>query len=65
MDVCVRYISEERILERRCLPPPDLRTETDPVYETLCWLEYRMMDNAPKNAVIPSVNASPLRFKYL
>jgi hypothetical protein len=31
-----------------CLPPPHLRTETDPIYETLCSIEYRTMDKVQK-----------------
>jgi hypothetical protein len=29
------------------------RTETDPVSETLCFLEYRMMEKVQKNSVNP------------
>jgi hypothetical protein len=34
--------------QSRCLPSPHLRTETDPISETLCSLEYRMMENVQK-----------------
>jgi hypothetical protein len=37
-----------------CLPPSHLRTETDPVPETSCNVEYRMIDKS-KNQLIPSV----------
>jgi hypothetical protein len=42
------------------LPPPHLRTETDPVSETLCFLviEFRTMDKVQK----PSINKLYLIF---
>jgi hypothetical protein len=41
-----------------CLPTSHLMTETDPVSETLCSLEYRTMDKVQK-LVIPNVIHHP------
>jgi hypothetical protein len=45
--------SFQRTEQSKCLSPPHMRTETDPVSETLCSLEFRAMDKS-KNPVIPS-----------
>jgi hypothetical protein len=39
-----------RAQQNMCLPPPHLRIETEPVSETLCSLEYRMMDKVQKSS---------------
>jgi hypothetical protein len=38
-----------------CLLPHHLKAETHPVSETLCYLEYRMIQKCPKIPVIPNI----------
>jgi hypothetical protein len=38
----------KRTQQIMCLPPIHLRTETEPIYERFCSLEYRMMDKLQK-----------------
>jgi hypothetical protein len=54
----------------RCLPPPRLRTETDPVSETLFYLERRTMDKVqkPNNPECYTPSSEPFRiylFRHL
>jgi hypothetical protein len=52
LDVVNRPVTEVcsfcRVQQSGCLPPAYLRKETDPVSETLCSLEYRMMVEVQK-----------------
>jgi hypothetical protein len=54
------------VIEVRCLPPPHLRTETDPVSETLCFSEYRTMDivQKPGNSECYTPSSEPFSILY-
>jgi hypothetical protein len=38
------------------LPPAHLGMDTDPVSETLCWVEYRMMEKVRNPVILNSVS---------